>query len=414
MTKTTKSHRPAVASIQKTATPSEPDLDRAYKLLMALLPIPGGSCQETEVAAYVAAQLRRGGAPASAIRYDTAHRRSAFGGAIGNLVLKLPGRGPGATRLPRRLLMAHLDTVPICVGTRPVRRGGQIVSGLKDRGLGADDRSGVAVVLNTALEVLRRKRHPPLTFLFTVQEEIGLYGARCASLGLLGKPELAFNFDGGPAAKLTVGATGGYRMNIVIEGLASHAGGAPELGVSAIAIAALAIAELTQTGWHGAIHQEGGTGTSNVGVIGGGEATNVVCDKVTIRAEARSHDPAFRERIVKQITAAFDRAAQQVVSAAGRRGRVEIEGRLDYESFRLASDEPCLLAAERAVRAIGAEPIRAISNGGLDANWLSARGIPTVTLGAGQLGQHTVAEALDLAEFSQACRIALQLATEEQ
>ena len=56
----------------------------------------------------------------------------------------------------------------------------------------------------------------------------------------LGKPKLAFNFDGGSSEKLTLGATGGYRMQIDISGLASHAGGAPEAGVSAIAIAALA------------------------------------------------------------------------------------------------------------------------------------------------------------------------------
>ena len=70
---------------------------------------------------------------------------------------------------------------------------------------------------------------------------------------LLGKPKLAFNFDGGSPAKLTIGATGGYRMTIDIRGLASHAGSAPAEGVSAIAIASLAIADLVKNGWHGQI-----------------------------------------------------------------------------------------------------------------------------------------------------------------
>ena len=47
---------------------------------------------------------------------------------------------------------------------------------------------------------------------------------------MLGKPKLAFNFDGGSPAKLTIGATGGYRMTIDIQGLASHAGNRPERG----------------------------------------------------------------------------------------------------------------------------------------------------------------------------------------
>jgi tripeptide aminopeptidase len=59
------------------------------------------------------------------------------------------------------------------------------------------------------------------------------------------------------------------------------------------------------------------------------------------------------------------------------------------------------------------EPVTRISNGGLDANWLSARGLPTVTLGSGQNGVHTVNETLNLDDFVNACRIGLQLAIGE-
>ena len=63
-----------------------------------------------------------------------------------------------------------------------------------------------------------------------MQEEVGLHGARHVALTKLGKPQLAFNWDGGAAHRLTLGATGGYRMEIEIYGLASHAGGHPEEG----------------------------------------------------------------------------------------------------------------------------------------------------------------------------------------
>jgi tripeptide aminopeptidase len=282
----------------------------------------------------------------------------------------------------------------------------------KHTGLGADDRAGAAVVLTTALEILRRKLpHPPLVFLWTVQEEVGLYGARHARLGMLKQPRLAFNFDGGQAEKITLGATGGYRMEIRVSGVASHAGGAPEQGVSAIAVAALAIAQLHREGWHGRIDKGGRQGTSNVGVIRGGEATNVVTPVVELRAEARSHDPAFRNRIVRAIEEAFRKAARRVCNVAGACGHVYFDGRLDYESFRLPDDDPSVLAAEAAIRALGGTPLRAISNGGLDANWMTARGLPTATLGCGQENPHTTAERLDLAEYHRACRIALRLAT---
>lgn len=357
---------------------------------------------------FIVAELRQAGVSANAIQFDRAHWRSIHGGEIGNLVCKLPG----TVRGPRRLLMAHTDTVPLCEGARPVRRGRFLIPADKHTGLGADDRAGCAVVLHTALEVLHRGLpHPPLTFLWTVQEETGLHGAKNATLSLLGQPRLAFNFDGGRSAKITVGATGGYRMSITVRGIASHAGGAPEEGVSAITVASLAIAELHETGWLGLVEKGGRRGTSNVGVVHGGEATNVITPEVTLRAEARSHDPGFRQQIIRAFEQAFRRAARRVRNHKGKCARTNIDGWLDYESFKLPDDEPSVLAAEAAIRAAGGTPERVISDGGLDANWMTLRGIPTVSLGGGQMHVHTTAERLDLREFARACRIALALAT---
>ena len=383
------------------------DVALAEGELLELLAIPGRSGEEAAIMAHLRARLLKAGAPAASLRFDDAQRRIPQGGQCGNLILKLPGTAPGA----RRLLMAHVDTVPICVGARPVCRGRWIVPADKHTGLGADDRAGSAVVLNAALTILREKRpHPPLTFLWTVQEEVGLFGARFLRTPLLGKPQLAFNFDGGSASKTTLGATGGYRLAIRVRGRASHAGVAPEKGVSAIAIAAEAVARLHREGWHGRIEKDGGVGTANVGVIHGGDATNVVTPEVLLRAEARSHSPAFRREIVGRIKQAFRDAAQTVRNVDGVCGRVSFEGRLDYESFRIAADSPCVAAAEAAIRAAGGVPEHAISNGGLDANWMAVHGIPTVTLGTGQLHPHTIAERLDLREFHRACQIALTLA----
>ena len=178
-----------------------------------------------------------------------------------------------------------------------------------------------------------------------------------------------------------------------------------------MAIAALAIADLHREGWHGKIEKDGRTGTSNVGVIRGGEATNVVTPLVEIRAEARSHDPVFRGRIIRAIEKAFQQAAKKVKNIKRQTGEVKIAGHLDYEAFRLDPDEPSVQAVEAVIRDLGLTPQRAISNGGLDANWLSARGIPTVSLGCGQENAHTPAERLCLPEFHKACRIALSLAT---
>ena len=390
------------------AAAAGPDVAAARRVLLDLLAIPGVSGKERAVAERIVKWLREAGCPAAAIGFDTAHTKTPLRGEAGNLIVKLPGTQPG----PRRLLMAHMDTVPVCLGAKPVVRGGHVESADPKTGLGGDDRAGVAVVLSTALEILRRGLpHPPLTLLFAIQEEVGLYGARFVKAADLGRPKLAFNFDGGAVEKITVGATGGYRMDIAIEGIPSHAGVAPEKGVSAIAIAALAIATLVEQGWHGLVEKDGRRGTSNVGVIHAGAATNVVAESAALRAEARSHDAAFRGRIVKAIEKAFADAVRKVRSVDGKAGRVTFDGHLDYEAFRLDADEPCVVAAQEAVRAIGLAPRLDISNGGLDANWMFANGVPTVTLGCGQMEIHTTQERLDLAAFEHACRAALLLAT---
>lgn len=393
---------------QQSTGKKKPATRSALDLAMELMAIPGRSGEEAEIVSVIRRKLLAAGAKASQLSVDDTPRKSPFGGNSGGLILKLPGQRGAA----RRLLMAHVDTVPLCVGCKPVRRGGVITSALKTTALGADNRAGASAILNAALHVLSSKEpHPPLTFYWPVQEEVGLYGARYVSLARLGNPKLGFNFDGGKYEKITIGATGAYRIFIEVHGIASHAGVAPERGVSAVAIAALAIAELARAGWHGDVHRSGSHGTSNIGVVSGGAATNVVTDLVELRAEARSHDPKFRKQILNEITAAFRRAAKQVTNVDGKSGSVKITSRLDYESFRLREDAPAIQIAEEAVRFAGGNPFLAIANGGLDANWLSARGLPTVTFGCGQVNPHMTSEQLDIQQFERGCQVALRLAT---
>ena len=385
----------------------EPDLNQAVGILMELIRIPGVSGREGPVAAEIVRRLRRAGLPASAITHDSAHRRSPAGGERGNLIVRLPG----TVRRPRRLLSAHMDTVALCAGARPVRRGGRIVPASKETGLGGDDRAGTAILLTTLLTILRRRLpHPPLTFLWTVQEELGLQGARNVAVGKLGRPAMGFNFDGFDG--ITAAATGAQRVEIDIFGIASHAGAAPEKGVSAITIASLAIAELHRGGWLGAVRKGPNRGTSNVGVVQAGSVTNAVCPRAALKAEVRSHDPAFRKRILEQFRKSFTRAARNLRNDRGRRGRVDFRPRQDYEAFRLEPDCPALAAAVRAARAAGVSTEPKVSDGGLDANWLTAHGIPTVTFGTGSRNAHTTDEYVQVDVFERICRAALRVATD--
>lgn len=384
------------------------DESRAVELLLQLLAIPGRSRQEGAVLQEIQRLLISAGLPESRMRFDAAEQRIPGGGEVGNLIISLPG----TFSAPRRLLMAHVDTVPLCVGTQPHRDGDRIISANPLTGLGGDDRTGTAVLVMTLLLLQQHALpHPPLTFLFCVQEEVGLYGARYVDVAGLGNPEMGFNFDGDDPAELCLGATGDYALTIEITGIASHAGVHPECGVSAAIIAALALAELQREGWHGLVIKDGIRGTSNVGVMQGGEATNVVLPKLLLKAEARSHDPAFRSRIVDAYRQAFRRAVEQVRSDSGRTGQFTLQADLQYEAFKLSPQEPAVRLARAAVEQLGLQPLDCIANGGLDANWLVSHGIPTVTLGCGQHEIHTEHEWISIPEFLNGCRLGLLLAT---
>lgn len=384
------------------------DEDAAVRLVTEMMAIPGKSCEEGRIAEFIRDKLKKAGVPVESIVDDGANKRSPAGGVVGNTIVKIPGTRRG----PRRLLMAHIDTVPICVGARPIRKGAFIHSRDSHTALGGDDRAGAAVVLNSLLEIKRQSLpHPPLTLLWPVQEEIGLYGARFVAKSKLGNPKLCFNWDGREPELAVVAATGDYAITIEIEGIASHAGGHPEAGVNAIAVASKAIADLADNGWHGLILNGRNAGTSNIGIIHAGDATNVVTPHCYLKAEARSHDPKFRKRIVDEFRKAFERAIKAVRNDEGKTGKLKFDADLKYESFRIEESEPCVQHALQAVRMNGLEPATRISNGGLDANWMTAHGFPTITLGCGQHDIHTVNEKLHVKSFLQACRIGLTLAT---
>lgn len=384
------------------------DESAAVNHVMQLMAIPGRSCEESQVSAWIQNALQECGVPASAISSDSAHKKSPAGGETGNLIVKLGG----TVRGPRRLLMAHMDTVPLAVGCQPVRKRDTICPASRSTALGGDNRAGCAVVLTAIAEILRKKLpHPPLTLLFTVQEEIGLRGARYLTASKLGKPQLCFNWDGRDPAGLIVGAVGATNLEIEIEGIASHAGAHPENGVNAAVVAALALADLQKNGWHGLVLQGQNRGASNVGVIEGGAATNVVMPAVRIEAEARSHKSSFRKRIVKEWRKAFERAVVSAENSTGQHGTLTFEEDTRYEAFKISENSPCVKAAKSAVELIGRVPEVYPCDGGLDANWMANHGFPAVTMGCGQHNIHTVDETLNIREFLDGCRIATALAS---
>ncbi len=382
------------------------DESRSVKHLMDLLAIEGLSGRERKVAEAVKSKLRATGCKPSWMRYDRVQRRIPGDFETGNLIVTLPGTVAGR----RRLFIGHMDTVPLCVGAVPVRKGRRIVS-KANTALGGDNRTAVACLVTMVETLLKRDLpHPPLTVLFTVGEEVGLWGARLVKLADLGRPRMGFNIDSGVPAELIVGALGADRWEVHVRGKSSHAGVHPEHGISATLIASRAITQVAARGFFGRIRKGRQRGSSNIGRFEGGQADNQVTQSVQITGESRSHDPRFVRRINEEFRKAFERAAKSVKNHRGRCGSARFKATTCYAPFKLDPKSEVVAQAKAAARSIGLRPKLITADGGLDANWLNARGLPTVTFGAGQHSPHTEEEYVNLREYLDGCRLAVALA----
>lgn len=344
--------------------------ERMVKEFLRLLQIPSLSRQERAVAEAIMAELRALGVSAEMDEVGPA-----VGGDSGNVIAHLRG----TVEAPALLFCAHMDTVGPAEGIKPRIEDGVIHSS-GDTILGADDKGGCAAILE-AVRVIREQGlpHPPLDLVFTVCEEVGLLGAK-----LLDKSRLSarhgFVLDGASeVGTVVVHGPGHTIIDATIIGRAAHAGESPEWAVNAIQVGSRAIAAMRL----GRIDEET---TANVGIIQGGSATNVIPERVSLRAEARSRDEAKLEAQVQQMVGLLHSTA----GAAG--AQAEVQAELAYPVFRVPEEAPIVSLARQACKALGLAFSPRTSNGGTDASMLNAAGLQTVPVGTACYLPHSTQE----------------------
>ena len=336
--------------------------------LLDLLSYNSPSRSEHDVSHYCAERLRKIGFD---IKWDMSHL--ATGSGIGNLIATLP---PTDSCLPGLLFAAHLDTVEPTPDIKVVVDG-DLIFASSDTILGGDDKCGAAPIICAMEEIVANNMsHGQLQVVLTTCEEIGLVGAANIDQTML-TSDYGFVLDGGPPlGSIVTSAPASECLEITVHGKAAHAGAAPEKGINAIVAAAKAIASFPV----GRIDAET---TNNVGVITGGQARNVVPDKVMVIAEARSRNQAKLEEQLATIKSAFE------TEAAKMGATVSIRTTNSYPAYHLANDFPVIAIAANAASAIGFPPEFRESGGGTDANHFNGFGIPTAVLATGMEQIHT-------------------------
>jgi len=151
-------------------------LEERKRTLFDLLQIPGETGNESDVRNYVIGELENLKKERKKLDFSVDDDGNILG-----LTVRCRGSERGSERFgqnSRKMMMfaAHLDVVREFSPSDKVVAEGNIVS--REYGiLGADDRAGVAIILNLLKEVGNIRNCPPFKFVLTVGEEQGQYGA---------------------------------------------------------------------------------------------------------------------------------------------------------------------------------------------------------------------------------------------
>ncbi len=363
------------------------DQDRLQSTFLDLVRIDAPSLHEAAVAAYCRRAFEEAGC--SVTIDGTA---AITGSDTGNVIATLPGTCSGKV-----LYVAHMDCAQPCRGVKPIVRDGQITSD-GTTVLGGDDKVGVASIIEMMRTLSASTRpHPTVVGFLTVGEEAGLKGSRAIGEDLF-DGELCLVLDSHDAPGIvTIGAPAHYSFTARFEGRAAHAGVVPELGVSAIEMAASAISAMEL----GRLDERT---TANVGTIVGGSADNVVADSCIVSGECRSID---RERL-EEVRAAIDEAMMMAADVHG--GEVEANWDLEYDGFLLDEGDESVRLLEQAALDCGLEAGATISGDGTDANVLGSKGCVPLVMGTGVADSHTTAEHIAVRDVEDTCRLAIAVA----
>jgi tripeptide aminopeptidase len=370
--------------------------ERIKNLLLELVQIDSHSRKERDVAERIKKHCEEMGAE---VEIDDAGEK--VGGNSGNVIARFPGTIPGAETI---MMSAHMDTVVPGEGIKPIVEG-DIIRTDETTVLGGDDKSGCAVIIET-IRCLQEQNipHTPIEAVFSICEEVGLLGAKHVDVAKL-KSKYGIVFDSDDPGFLFTKGPSANHMEYRIHGLESHAGVAPEEGISAIKIAAEAIAAMKL----GRIDEET---TANIGQIEGGMATNITPNLVVLKGEARSHSEAKLNAQTEHMEKCFqDAAAKYEVTVAGKTTKASVEAHVvrEYSSMDVSDSSHVVQLVLQAASRMGLDVKTMASGGGCDANIFNRRGIECANLGTGMRAIHTVKEWLDVKDMYAAAEMTVEI-----
>jgi tripeptide aminopeptidase len=265
--------------------------------------------------------------------------------------------------------------------------------------LGADDKAGVAAIVEAAAHLTGHPDipHGRIRIAFTPDEEIGR-GANLFDVAGFGAA-YAYTLDGGNAGELEFESFSADVMRLTFVGFNTHPGYAKGRMVNAIRAAARFVDRLprerlspeTTDGYEGFVHPY---------------QFEASVDRTSVRVLLRDHMTSKlreQERLVRTLAEAV---------AGETATRVEFELQEQYRNMREVLDHhPHVVdRARAAIRAVGLTPIEKPIRGGTDGSRLSFMGLPTPNLFAGEHNFHSRLEWTSRQDLEKAVAVIVRIA----
>ena len=349
---------------------------------------------------------------------------------FGYVYATLPARSDKT--VPVICFCAHMDTAPDCTGqgVKPIihrnydggdlvlpddpaqvisprdhpylssRKGDDIITASGTTLLGADDKAGVAVIMDMVYFLTQHPeiQHGTIRVLFTPDEEIGR-GVNKLDMKRLGA-DFGYTLDGGERGSLEDETFSADAITVTFHGVSAHPGYAKDKMVNALKVAAHFVESLPKDEWspettdgrYGFVHPVRMTGMAEKAVV-----EFIVRDFITNRLAA--YEGALRNRLEDSL-AAWPGATAEVVVTEQYRNMKEI-----LDQYPQVSG----YAAE-AIRRAGLTVHRSSARGGTDGSRLSFMGLPCPNIFTGEMAFHGKHEYVSIQDMQKSVETIVHLA----
>jgi tripeptide aminopeptidase len=332
--------------------------------------------------------------------------------------------------LPTICFCSHMDTAPDCSGTnvKPIvhrkydgapitlpddttqiitvdrhpylksKIGDDIITASGLTLLGADDKAGVAIIMDFAQYIMSNPSisHGPIRILFTPDEEVGR-GVEQLDMAKL-NADYGYTLDGGPLGDIEDETFSADAVKITFHGISAHPGYAKGKMVNAIKVASELVAALPRDKWSPETTSDREGFVHPLAMEGG-------LEKATVQFIIRDH---ITEKLVE-----YENRLESLVKMIVEQYNVsyDFEVTEQYRNMKevLRSVPFVTEYAVQAMKNAGITPKQSIIRGGTDGSRLSFMGLPCPNIFTGEMAIHSRHEYVSIQDMQKAVDTLVEL-----